>query len=63
MSFQVRLAGKGTWVLLRDGKQIGTLECHAQHAVQLLVRKDESLSSEEKSELDKLILGIQYRQG
>ena len=63
MSFQLRLSGRGTWILLRDGKQIGTLECKAQHAVQLVVRNDEALSGEEKLELDKLILGIQYRQG
>lgn len=63
MSFQLRLAAKGTWILLREGKQIGKLECTAQHAVQLVIRKDETLSAEEKVELDKLILGIQYRQG
>ncbi len=63
MSFQLRLSGAGIWVVVRDGKQIGTLECAAQHAVQLLIRKDEGLSAEEKAELDKLILGIQYRQG
>ena len=63
MSFQLRLSGTGLWVVVRDGKQIGKLECATQHAVQLLIRKDEALSAEEKAELDKLILGIQYRQG
>ena len=63
MSFQLRLSGPGTWIVLREGKQVGKLECTAQHAVQLLIRKDEALSAEEKLELDKLILGIQYRQG
>jgi hypothetical protein len=63
MSIQLRLIESGTWILSRDGKEIGQLECHAQHAVQFLVRKDETLSTNEKLELDKLILGIQYRQG
>lgn len=63
MSFQLRLTGTGTWSVLREGKQIGRLECIAQHAIQLLMRKDEMLTAEEKAELDKLILGIQYRQG
>lgn len=63
MSFQLRLTGTGTWSVLREGKPIGRLECIAQHAIQLLMRKDEMLTAEEKAELDKLILGIQYRQG
>jgi hypothetical protein len=63
MSFQLRLTGTGTWIALRDGKQIGKVECNAQHAIQFLARKDEGLTSEEKAELDKLILGLQYRQG
>ena len=62
MSFQLRLTGIGTWTVLREGKQIATLACSAQHAVQLLIRKDEALTAEEKLELDKLVLGIQYRQ-
>jgi len=63
MSFQLRLTGKGTWIVLREGKQIGTLVCSTQHAVQFLIRKDEALTAEERLELDKLVLGIQYRQG
>lgn len=62
MSFQLRLVGPGTWSVFRGGKQIGQLVCNAQHAVQFLARKDESLATEEKLELDKLILAIQYRQ-
>ena len=62
MSFLLRLSGTGTWTVSRDGKQIGKLECKEQHAVQLLMRKDETLSAEEKAELDRLILGLQYRQ-
>jgi len=62
MSFQLRLTETGSWTVLREGKQVGRLECKEQHAVQLLMRKDEALSTEEKAELDKLILGLQYRQ-
>jgi len=62
MSLQLRLVGTGRWTVLREGEQVGTVECNAQHAVQFLIRKDETLSAEEKAELDKLIVGIQYRQ-
>jgi hypothetical protein len=62
LSLQLRLIGAGTWTVLRERKQIGTIECKLQHSVHLLTRKDQTLSVEEKIELDKLILGLQYRQ-